>query len=252
MKRYRAELEEAVWFALRAPFELHEDEPAMRGWEGIFRLEILNASAELRIIRSESDCYWVSGLALWGTQDRDCPHTGEVDASARIEGDCLVLKEQDYVLSMTLTSSGLSVQETCELGMFGMNVTFEGQYRRVPTGGEALPQPEMRPFESEFWPEEGIPVFEAKCDRLALRARPSSDTPVIGHLSTVPGSRILFSGFRYRTLRPGRVVIHQVYTLVGRNLGQTDYLSLSNYYHDGGELITLQLRPNDSAGVPAV
>ena len=245
VKYFRAELKEALRASFSAPLALHEDEPSMKEWEGLFRWETPNASAELRIIRSEPDRYLVSGLAFWGTLTLEAPHDGVLDAVAMIEGDRLVLKDQDYVLSMTLTHSGLSAQETCAASVFGMNVTLEGQYRRVPTGSEALSQPEMHPFESEFWPEEGIPVFEAKCDRLALHARPSSDAPVAGYLSTAPGLRIPFSGFRYRTLRPGRVVVHEEYTLAGRNLGQTDYVSRANYYDDGGELVKLQLQPSD-------
>ena len=247
VKCYRAELEDALLAALSAPLELHKDEATMKEWEGIFRRESGNASAELRIVRRESGRYWVFGLAFWGTQNPDGPHDGVLDAAAILEGDHLVLKDQDYELSMALTSSGLNAEQEslAATKLFGMNVTFEGQYRRVPTGGQALPQPEMRPFESEFWPGEGIPVFEAKCTRLVLRARPSYDAPVVGYLSTVPGSRILFSGFRYRTLRPGRVVVHEEYTLTGRNLGKTNYVSSTNYYDDGGELITLQLQLND-------
>ena len=243
---HRAELEEALLESFSAPLELHKDEPSMKEWEGIYRWQSGNASAELRIVRSPPDRYWIFGLAFWGIQTSEVPHDGILDAAAMLKGDCLVLKDQDYELSMALTNSGLSAtQEPLAANLFGMNVTFEGQYRRVPTGGEALPQPEMRPFESEFWPEEGIPVFEAKCDRLVLRARPNYDAPMVGYLSAVLGSRILFSGFRYRTLRPGRVVVHEKYTLTGRNLGQTDYVSSANYYNDGGELITLTLQAND-------
>ncbi len=187
-----------------------------------------------------------SGLAFWGMQTSEAPHDGSLDAAAVLKGDYLVLTDQDYELSMALTSSGLSAtQKPLAANLFGMNVTFEGQYRRVPSGGEALLQPEMRPFESEFWPEEGIPVFEAKRNRLGLRARPNHDAPVVGYWSGVQDLRILFSGFRYRTLRPGRVVVHEDYTLTGRNLGQTDYVSSANYYTDGGELITLKLEAND-------
>lgn len=218
----------------------------MKEWEGVYRWESGNASAELRIVRSAPDRYWVFGLAFWGIQTSEAPHDGILDAAAMLKGDCLVLMNQDYKLSMVLTDLGLcATQEPPATNLFGMNVTFEGQYHRVPTGGEALLQPEMRPFESEFWPEEGIPVFEAKCDRIVLRARPDYDAPVVGYLSTLPGSRILFSGFRYRTLRPGRVVVHEKYALTGRNMGQTDYVSSANYYKDGGELITLNLQPND-------
>lgn len=248
LKYFRAELEEALRFAFSAPIELHKDQTAMKAWEGVFRWETNNASAELQIYKSAKgtpDCYSVSGIAFWGTQNLYGPQTGDFDADAVLAGDHLVLKNQDYELSMMLTGSGLSAQETCGRGMFGMNVTFEGQYHRVPTGGDALPQTTMRRFESEFWPEEGIPVFEAKCSRLALRARPSIDAPVSGYLLTAPGSRVAYSGFRYRTLRPGLVVVHKDYTLTGRNLGRTDYVSVANYYDDGGELVTLQLESSD-------
>ena len=243
---YRADLEEALRASFSAPLQLYRDDPSIREWEGIYRCESGNASAELRIVRSSPDCYWIFGLAFWGIQTSEVPHDGILDAAAMLKGDCLVLKEQDYELSMALTNLGLTATEKpLAASLFGMNVSFEGQYRRVPTGGEALPQPEMRPFESEFWPEEGIPVFEAKCDRLVLRARPNFDAPMIGYLSVVQDSRILFSSFRYHTLRPGRVVVHEKCTLTGRNLGQTCYVSSANYYSDGGELITLKLEAND-------
>ena len=194
VKYYRAELEEALRFALTAPIELQTDQIATKEWEGTFRWETADASAELQIFKSakgELDCYWVSGIAFWGTQNPSGPNIGDFDEEAMLKGERLVLKNQDYKLSMVLNGSGLSAQETSELGVFGLNVTFEGQYRRVPTGGEALPQPKMCPFESEFWPEEGVPVFESKCGRLALRARPSIDAPVSGYLSTALGSRVL-------------------------------------------------------------
>ena len=132
-----------------------------------------------------------------------------------------------------------------EFATFDVNVTFKGSYRRVPSGSEALPQPEMRCFESEFWPEEGIPIFKTKANRLELRSRPNSDAPIIAPMSTVIGSRIEFAGFRYRTIRPGRVIVHEDCELTGRNLGLADYVSHSNYYEDEGELITLQIQPND-------
>ena len=243
---YRAELEEALRASRSAPIKLQNDDPSMKEWEGVYRWEDGNASAELQIVRSAPERYLISGLALWGIQTSEAPHDGILDADAILIGDCLVLKEQGYELSIALTDSGLNVtQKPHAADLFGMNVTFEGQYHRVPIGGVTLRQPEMRPFESEFWPEEGTPVFEAKCERLVLRARPNYAAPLIGYQSAVPGSRILFSGFRYRTLRPGRVVVHERYTLTGRNLGQTDYVSKANYYRDGGEFITLDLQAND-------
>ena len=150
---------------------------AMKEWEGTFRWQTTIASAELQILKSPTGAtggYSVSGIAFWGTQNIYGPHTGDLDASAVLKGDRLVLKDQDYELSMILTGSGLVAREACARGVFGMNVTFDGPYRRVPTGGEALPQPTMRPFESEFWPEE-----ESQSFRLSATAWPSVPAPVL-------------------------------------------------------------------------
>ena len=246
VKCHRAELEEALLASFSAPIKLCKNGPSTQEWEGIYRWEYDNASAELEIVGSALNGYSVSGLALWGIHRLEAPHDGMLDSAAMLNGDYLVLRDHDYELSMALTDSGLSaIEKAPVMAPFGLNVTFEGQYRRVPTGSGTLPQPEMRPFESEFWPEEGIPVLEAKCDRLALHARPNCDAPVVGYQVAAIGSRILFSSFRYRTLRPGRVIVREECELTGRNLGQIDYLSSANYYEDGGELITLELEAND-------
>ena len=157
-KCHRAELEEALQASFSAPIEVRKNDPCTQKWEGIYRWERDNASAELQIVRSAPNRYSVSGLALWGIHTLEAPHNGMVDSGAMLDGDYLVLGDHDYELSMVLTDSGLSAAEKAPvMGPFGMNVTFEGQYRRVPTGSGALPQPEMRPFESEFWPEGGSP-----------------------------------------------------------------------------------------------
>ena len=155
VKCYQAELKEALRCTLLAPVEFYKDQAAIKEWEGLFRWETSNAFAELRIVRSGRDRYRVSGLALWGTQTLEAPHDGVLDAAAMLEGDHLVLTDQDYELSMELTRTGLrAAQEPIAASnLFGMNVTFEGQYRRLPTVGEALPQLEIRPCESEFWPK---------------------------------------------------------------------------------------------------
>lgn len=246
VKCYRAELEEALHFSRVVGKRLHENHVRTLEWQGVFRRESANAEAELRIVKSEANEYSVSGLALWGPRAPYGPHTGELDSVATLRSDQLVVSNRNYELCLTRTSSGLVARETVRAGpVFGLNVTFEGCYGHVPMGGEALLQPKMSRFESEFWPEEGRPVFATRSDRLAVHSRPDFEAPVIGYFSKEPGSRIEYSGIRYRTLRPGRVIVHEECQLAGRNLGPTDYVSHSNYYDDGGEMITVQLQPND-------
>ena len=112
---YRAELAEALQASFSTPLELRIDDPSLKEWEGIYRREGGNASAELRIERSAPERYWVFGLAFWGIQTSEAPHDGILDAAAMLKGDCLVLKDQDYELSMALTDSGLSAHRSPSL-----------------------------------------------------------------------------------------------------------------------------------------
>lgn len=85
-------------------------------------------------------------------------------------------------------------------------------------------------FESEFWPEEGKPKFEAASTQLVLRERPESDAPVCKEINLPLSVELPYSAFRYRTLRPGIVVAKAPGRLRARSLGRTPYVSRENYY----------------------
>ncbi len=245
VKVFRAELEEALLAALAAPLMLDSQQNQAEQWEGVFRWEADNASAEIRIEHVDSNHFSLFGIAFWGTRHHMGPNIGELDAKAEVEDGCLVYEENCYILRLRLTEHGISAEESPRIGIFGMNVTFAGEFRRLPKGGEALPQPAMDYFETEFWPDEGVPVFHAICENLVLHSRPTSDSPIIGTFAISLNSKIQFKNFRYRTIRPGRVLAHDEATLTGRNLGQTSYVSSANYYEDGGETLTLSFVPGN-------
>lgn len=104
----------------------------------------------------------------------------------------------------------------------------------------------VEPFESEFWPEEGRPDFEAMTPLLTLHVRPSHLAPLAAELEVAVGSKISFSAFRYRTIRPGKVVARTSGVLDTRNLGQLSYLSRETYYDAYSEAVKLVYREGDS------
>jgi len=85
-------------------------------------------------------------------------------------------------------------------------------------------------FESELWPEEGRPAFEAASDTLVLREAPLPSAAVARTMPVHRGTPILFDSTRFQTLEPGQFRVLTDTVLVGRNLGPTRYLAVSDYY----------------------
>lgn len=93
-------------------------------------------SAEIQISRTRlsSDRYHVSGLALWGEKRPGGPNLGELDFSANLERS--VIEHEDnagmdtYRIRMKFDGPRMVVTEENAHGTFGMNVHFEGEYRR--------------------------------------------------------------------------------------------------------------------------
>jgi hypothetical protein len=246
VKVFRSELEEAIAAALRAPVSLSSSsapsDPRFNSWDGLYRWELPNSSAELEISSDDQRGISVRGVAFWGTKNLGGPNVGELDAAARADGSQLRIEQGDYLLILRRSQDGIEALESRTQTQFGMNVTFQGAFRRIAAGAEALPQPPLKSFESELWPGEGRPVFRARGGSLSLRARPAIDSPIVASIDMHPGQRINFTGFRHRTVRPGRVIARRSTQIAGRNFGQTDHLSSTSYYNEGRETITVQLK----------
>jgi hypothetical protein len=241
VKVFRAELEEAMAVALATPLVLQEDTEISKDWSGTYRWHTHNGSAELAITLAGAE-YIVRGVAFCGIDRSSGPNIGQVDGQGMTYGERLVIRQDDYELVLTRSSAHeLVADETGPSGAFGAGVQFAGTYLKVPEGADVLPQPSRRTFESEFWPEEGRPVFEALGQTIALRSRPDPSAPIVELITAPEGERMEFTGFRYRTLRPGVLVATRQLILTGRNLGAVDYVSRSHYYHDGGEVLTIIL-----------
>ncbi len=188
---------------------------------------------------------WASGFAAWAG-DRDAPHIGQIDAGAIADGERLIIRQDDYELVLIPVTDGIRGDESRPSStLLGANVSFAGVYGRVPPDATVLPGPRRRPFESEFWPAEGRPIFEGRGDTIHLFARPTVDSPIVERLRVKTHVPVDYRAYRYRTLRPGTILAKTPVRLEGRNLGDTDYLSRDMYYQGGGEQVAVQLQPGD-------
>ncbi len=86
-------------------------------------------------------------------------------------------------------------------------------------------------FESELWPGEGRPAFEAASDSLVLLEAPLPSAAVARTMPVDRGTQILFDSTRFQTVEPGQFRVLMDTVLVGRNLGPTRYLSRGDYYN---------------------
>ena len=85
-------------------------------------------------------------------------------------------------------------------------------------------------FESDLWPGEGIPVFEAVAQQLRLHEAPSAASKVVAILTVKPKQRLTFDGTRYRTMKVGQFRVSAPTAVTGRTLGEISRLSRSDYY----------------------
>ena len=85
-------------------------------------------------------------------------------------------------------------------------------------------------FESDLWPGEGIPVFEAIATQLSLHELPSLSSKVARRVTVKPRQRLVFDETRYRTIIPGRLTALVSANIKGRTLEGVSRLSKADYY----------------------
>ncbi len=85
-------------------------------------------------------------------------------------------------------------------------------------------------FETETWPGEGRPQFQAVTHEIVIREMPSSESKVIKRLPVKKGQRIAFDSTRFRTVQPGRIEALSATSVSGRVLGNTRLLTRDEYY----------------------
>ena len=102
---------------------------------GRYIREGFNKQAELEIIHIENNRFKVNGLSFWGIKNEFGPNIGELNfESDLVENNVVYSKKVDeklYRISMEFRDNKLTVKEDYVIGLFGMNVTFEGTYTKA-------------------------------------------------------------------------------------------------------------------------
>jgi hypothetical protein len=101
-------------------------------------------------------------------------------------------------------------------------------------------------FESELWPGEGRPVFEAVGGTLPVRRAPSAEAPILQHLEVDAGQRLSFDSTRYRTVSSGALVATEQVTVTGRDFGPIHHLPRARYYARGTRMVSVPVAAGDT------
>jgi hypothetical protein len=109
------------------------------------------------------------------------------------------------------------------------------------TGTSKRLRPAEPDFESDLWPEEGIPVIEAAEDRLALYESPREGLEPISQRTMKPGSRIRFDSTRYQTIAPVTFQIRASDTIRATLYGKTRRVERDVYYGGGRDTVLMPL-----------
>lgn len=94
-------------------------------------------SADIKVQRLTDGKYHIDGLALWGKAREYGPNIGDLDFIAElINGDTIEYSlghpgRESYKAIFKFENGKLTISEDNWVGMFGMNVCFQGQYHKA-------------------------------------------------------------------------------------------------------------------------
>jgi len=98
-------------------------------------------------------------------------------------------------------------------------------------------------FETDFFPGEGRPVFEASANELSLHELPSTASRVAKTITVLPTQRLSYDDSRYQTIRAGRIRVLLPAYIEGRLIGNVTRLSRDKYYSENLSAAKTELKP---------
>jgi len=91
--------------------------------------------AELDVKYLGNDLIQVKGCALWGKTREVGPNIGELDFVAEVHSNKAILTDKlfdhKYSLELAFWGSKLTAKEKYVVAYFGMNASFDGEYRKL-------------------------------------------------------------------------------------------------------------------------
>lgn len=136
-RRFRKELHEVIERAWNQPVAIGEAKIRARGdVSGHYVREGEFSSAELQVSTLLNGNVRVTGMALWGKTRDYGPNFGELDFEAELRDNRAVFSDSsvggdEYCLELHFEGDRLISTEKYVVGYFGMNASFEGEYRRI-------------------------------------------------------------------------------------------------------------------------
>jgi hypothetical protein len=136
-RRFRKELHEVIERTWNQPVAIGEAVVRARGdISGHYVREGEFSSAELQVTSLLNGNVRVTGMALWGKTREYGPNFGEVDFETELRDNRAVFTDtsvggDEYCLELTFEDDRVTATEKYVVAYFGMNASFEGEYRRI-------------------------------------------------------------------------------------------------------------------------
>lgn len=100
-------------------------------------------------------------------------------------------------------------------------------------------------FETELWPGEGRPKFQAVTNELAIRERPLTSARIEQRLRVSKGQQIAFDETRFRTIEAGRLQVLAYTSVTGRLLGTIRLHTRDAYYKEHFPEVAIACKQGD-------
>jgi hypothetical protein len=136
-RRFRKDLHEIIEHAWNQPVTIGAAKIRGKGdVSGHYVREGEFSSAELQVYMLLNGNVRVTGMALWGKTREYGPNFGEVDFETELENNRAIFSDRsvlddEYLLELHFQGDKLVATEKYVVGYFGMNASFEGEYKRL-------------------------------------------------------------------------------------------------------------------------
>lgn len=137
IREFRKELHNQIDDVWKKPLKIIENNQTdlAKTISGRYVREGFNEQAEFEVIYLGNKRIKVSGLSFWGTKNEFGPNIGELDfESDLIENKAVYSKKNGnelYRIFLEFNGDEIIAHEDYVIGQFGMNVTFNGLYKKI-------------------------------------------------------------------------------------------------------------------------
>lgn len=106
-------------------------------YQGTYERKGDNSEATITISRVDDTNLHITGIALWGLNNKYGPNIGEIDFKGPCKDGMIrhavdSMGDNPYTIQLKFSGNELKVSEKNHMGYHGMNVTFEGNYSKLP------------------------------------------------------------------------------------------------------------------------